>query len=184
MEEVLKSKNKIVFLEGLPGVGKTTILNKIKQKNISNVYTVDEIIVDLQEKTPVNQDIFIINDNQKINMYNYGIIVIDRGPISTLSYNQTRHLIDKSFSNSNVEKWFKNIQELYNKENVEVVYLTTKGQKYYLPFKNNKDPYGSIENQRILENVAIENCKKYAKKLHIIEYHQKNMEEIIYEIIN
>ena len=184
MKEVLKKRNKIVFLEGLPGVGKTTIVNKIKQKNIRNVYTVDEIIVDLQEKTPVNQDIFIINDNKKINMYNSGTIVIDRGPISTLSYIQTRKIIDKSFSTMNVEKWFENIQKLYNKESVEVIYLTTKGQKYFLPFKNNSDPYGSIENQKILENITIENCKKYAKKLHIIEYHQKNMEEIIYEIIN
>ena len=33
MKEVLKKRNKIVFLEGLPGVGKTTIVNKIKQKN-------------------------------------------------------------------------------------------------------------------------------------------------------
>ena len=35
---------KLIFLEGLPGVGKTTLLNIMKQKKIKNFYFVDEII--------------------------------------------------------------------------------------------------------------------------------------------
>ena len=85
MKNLEISDKKIVFLEGLPGVGKTTLINKIKKSNISNIHAVDEIIVDLKEKTPVNQNIFIINDNKKINLYKSGTIVIDIGPISTLS---------------------------------------------------------------------------------------------------
>ena len=184
MKDIMKEKNEIIFLEGLPGVGKTTIACAIKQKNIDGVHTVDEIIVDLQEKTPVNQDIFIINDDKKINLYNSGTIVIDRGPISTLSYNETREMIDKSFSATNVKRWFENIKELYNKENVKVIYLTTNGEKYFLPYENSNDPYGSVQNQKLLEKNAIENCRKYVRNLRIIEYHQENMEEIIYEIIN
>lgn len=34
----------IIFLEGLPGVGKTTIVNAIKKLNTKNVYVVDEVI--------------------------------------------------------------------------------------------------------------------------------------------
>ena len=35
---------KIIFLEGLPGIGKTTLINEIRNLNIPNVYVVDEII--------------------------------------------------------------------------------------------------------------------------------------------
>ena len=41
-----------------------------------------------------------------------------------------------------------------------------------------------IENQKILEEVTLKNCIKFSSNLQIIEYHQKNMEEIIHEIIN
>ena len=36
----------------------------------------------------------------------------------------------------------------------------------------------------ILEEVTLKNCIKFSSNLQIIEYHQKNMEEIIHEIIN
>lgn len=62
-------KVKLFFLEGLPGVGKTTLVNALKLKQNKNIHTVDEIIVNLQEKTPINQNIFIVNDNKKINSY-------------------------------------------------------------------------------------------------------------------
>ena len=102
MNEYGASESKIVFLEGLPGVGKTTLVNALKLKKNKNIHTVDEIIVNLQEKTPINQNIFIVNDNKKINSYCSGTIVIDRGPISTLSYNQVRAMLDKSFSKDDI----------------------------------------------------------------------------------
>ena len=40
---------------------------------------------------------FIKNDNLKLNKYNKGLIVIDRGPISTLSYNIVRHELESTF---------------------------------------------------------------------------------------
>ena len=65
-----------------------------------------------------------------------------------------------------------------------IYYLTTNGKEYYLPYNNKKDPNGSIENQKKLEKVVLDNIKKYSKNYKIIEYHKQNMEDIINEIIN
>ena len=35
---------KIIFIEGLPNVGKTYLINKIRNLNMKNVFIVDEII--------------------------------------------------------------------------------------------------------------------------------------------
>ena len=97
---------KIYFLEGLPGVGKSTITNYIANLNKKNIHTVNEIIVDIEDKTPIEQDLFIMNDNLKINKYDEGIIIIDRGPISTLTYNIVRDELVENFSSKQVIDWF------------------------------------------------------------------------------
>ena len=80
---------KIIFIEGLPNVGKTYLVNKIKEKKIKKVFIVDELI-NSNIKNPFTDDekLFLRNDELKINKYNSGTIIIDRGPISTLVYNQ------------------------------------------------------------------------------------------------
>lgn len=175
---------KIFFLEGLPGVGKSTIINYIKKMNKANVHTVDEIIVEMEDKTPLEQDLFIINDNLKIQKYDEGIIVIDRGPISTLTYNIVKNELVEEFSSKEVIDWFNTIKGIFSQENLFIYYLTTNGKEYYLPYNNEFDPNGSVKNQKKVEEVAIYNIKKYAKNYKIIEYHKENMEDIINEIIN
>lgn len=175
---------KIIFLEGLPGVGKSTITNYIANLNKDNIHAVNEIIVDIEDKTPIEQDLFIMNDNLKINKYDEGIIIIDRGPISTLTYNIVRDELVKNFSFKQVIDWFNKIKDIFNQDNVFIYYLTTNGKEYYLPYNNEMDPNGSIENQKRVEEVALYNIKKYSKNYKIIEYNKQNMEDIINEIIN
>lgn len=175
---------KIIFLEGLPGVGKSTIINYIENLNKNNVHAVNEIIVDIEDKTPIEQDLFIMNDNLKINKYDEGIIVIDRGPISTLTYNIVRDELVENFSSKPVIDWFNTIKDIFNQNNIFIYYLTTNGKEYYLPYNNEMDPNGSIENQKRVEEVALYNIKKYSKNYKIIEYNKQNMEDIINEIIN
>lgn len=175
---------KVFFLEGLPGVGKSTITNYIADLNKDNIHTVNEILVDIEDKTPIEQDLFIMNDNLKINKYDEGIIIIDRGPISTLAYNIVRDELVKNFSSKQVIDWFNTIKDIFNQDNVFIYYLTTNGKEYYLPYNNEMDPNGSIENQKRVEEVALYNIKKYSKNYKIIEYNKQNMEDIINEIIN
>lgn len=174
---------KIIFLEGLPGVGKTTIVNNIKKIDDNNIHVVDEIIKeDIINKVSDDENDYMINDEMKIKKYNDGIIVIDRGPISTLSYNQTRKIIDATFDSEPVIEWFKSIEYIY-KENVEVIFLTNKGKKFKITSNNPCDPYGSVENQKLLESITLFNCKKYLDNVIIREYYQDDMEAVINEII-
>ena len=110
---------KIIFLEGLPGVGKTTITNYISNlKNKDNIHTVNEIIVDIDDKTPIEQDLFIENDNLKINKYNKDIIIIDRGPISTLTYNIVRDELVENFMDYGFGTYDAKIKISFNDEKI------------------------------------------------------------------
>lgn len=175
---------KIFFLEGLPGVGKTTIANSIKEKGIANVHVVDEIIKkDIINNVSDDEKDYMLNDELKIKKYDEGIIIIDRGPISTLSYNQARKIIDENFNAKPVIDWFKDVEYIY-KENVEILFLTNKGKKYKITSDNQFDPYGSIENQKLLESITLFNCRKYSNNVIIRDYYQDDMEDVINEIIN
>lgn len=175
---------KIIFLEGLPGVGKTTIANSIKKIGRPDVHVVDEIIKeDIINNVSDNEKDYMINDEMKIKKYEDGLIVIDRGPISTLSYNQTRKIIDEKFDANPVIEWFKSVEYIYQ-ENIKIIFLTNKGKNFKITSDNQFDPYGGIENQRLLESITLFNCLKYSKDVIVREYYQDNMEDVINEIIN
>lgn len=175
---------KIIFLEGLPGVGKSTIVRNIEKRKINNIHTVDEIVEQsiFDNINSCNQNIYIQNDNLKINKYDEGIIIIDRGPISTLAYNLTKAKINSDFSSKEVEEWFSSIKSIY-KDGTIVIYLKNY-ENYYIPYEDESDPYGSLENQKLLEKTTLDIIKKYVKNYKIVEYKKENMEDFIHEIIN
>ena len=171
---------KIIFIEGLPGVGKTTIINNLR--NMSNVNVVDEVIN--SENDDNRTKYYLKNDDLKINLYKEGLIVIDRGFLSTLSYEQSKKIINDDYDDSIALKWFNKYKNLYNKKNVFVIYLKREIDNYYLPYEDEKDPYGSIENQKLLESISIYNLKKYSRNKKIISYSFDKMMEVIHEIIS
>lgn len=174
---------KLIFLEGLPGVGKTTLLNIMKQKKIKNFYFVDEIINSkiTMDKVFSEQE-FMTNEDQKINLYNHGTIIIDRGPISVLSYSQTKKIMRPEYNLLNAEIWFK--KHLNILKNCKIIFLTNANTDFTLTTSNLDSPYSSIESQKVLEAITIYNIKKYCLHYKIIKYYKTNIDEVINEIIS
>ena len=171
---------KIVVLEGLPMIGKTTIINYIKTLNIKEVYVVEELISSTKE---LDQKSFMINDIKKMRKYKSGLVIIDRGPISTLSYNE---MLNKLGNNPNLEdvyKWF-NIFGIpfCNRNDVYTYYLCSNEKK--LRIEDINSPNGSICNQMELEKITIKNIKKYCRNYEIRNYMKNEMEVFVIEIID
>lgn len=171
---------KIIFLEGLPGVGKTTIINYLKDNY--KIKTVDEIINDNSYDNRTKY--FLENDEMKFRLYDNDLIVIDRGFLSTISYEQTKSIIDSNYNCNEAVKWFEKYKKIYNDTNILVLYLKRIKEDYYLPYKDELDPYGSINNQKLLESITLFNLKKFSSNYKIISYSYENMMEVINEIIN
>lgn len=175
---------KIIFIEGLPTVGKTYLVNEIRKKNIQNVYVVDELInPDIKNAFIDSEDKFLKNDEMKVNKYNDGIIIIDRGPISTLVYNQVLHLIDNNYDASFVENWFKQFLDIYKSDNTYNYYLNNP-DVYNPSFNDEKNPFGSVENLKLTHEITIFNLNKYAKNYKVFNYDKTNMEKLLNEIIS
>lgn len=171
---------RIVFIEGLPGVGKTTLVTKLK--NYDFVKVVDEVINpdSIIDRTKY----YLKNDEMKLNMYDDGLIVIDRGLLSTISYEQAKHIINKNYNNDIAIEWFDKNKNIYQDEDISVIYLKRTDDNYYLPYSDQNDPFGSVDNQKLLESITLYNLKKYSSNYKIVDYKQEQMEAIIDEIIS
>ncbi|MDR0850694.1 MAG: hypothetical protein LBN07_04430 [Christensenellaceae bacterium] len=177
---------KMIILEGLPGVGKTTLLQKIKERNIKNIFISNELIHPLVTSGKPTTEDFMQNDDMKMQGGNCDFAVVDRGPISTLSYNQTKRIVDLAykFNLSILSNWFSRYIPILQSEKIAVYYLINSSSDYYLRRNKNSDPHGTVENQKLMENISLFNCKKYVKNLIIKSYNHKNIAEVADEIIN
>ena len=112
-----------------------------------------------------------------------GIIFIDRGPISTLVYNQVKHIIDNSYNANDIEKWFEKFKDIYQNTNTYNYYLYNP-DKYIPSLDDKSNPFGSIDNLKLTHELTILNLKKYSSNFKIIIYKKDNIKEVINEIIN
>lgn len=171
---------KIIIFEGLPLIGKSTLINYIKNLKIKNVHCVEEIITKTKE---LNQKSFMKNDIKKINKYKNGLIIIDKAFISTLSYNEMLNFLNENKEMQKVKEWFREKAiPFYQREDVITIYL--KGERKELRENNPQSPHGSIENQIMMEKIELNNIKKYCKNYEVLEYSKNNMKEFANEIIN
>lgn len=144
----------IIILEGLPSVGKSTIVATLQARGIT---TVEEVIADTENHLDrQSQEFFMNSDTTKVSTAiaaEKALVVMDRGPISTLAYNLTKHKIDKSFDFMPSVTWFTTMIPFYERDDVRTIYLQGKSA---LPYTDANDPYGSEENQKLLEEITLQ----------------------------
>ena len=175
---------RIIFIEGLPNVGKTYLINEIRKLNLKDVFVVDEIINDdINDVFTDSENKFLINDEMKVNKYNDGTIIIDRGPISTLVYNQVMHIIDDNYDPSKVEEWFKQFIDIYNSDNTYTYYLNNP-DVYNPSLDDESNPFGSKENLMLTHDMTLLNLKKYAKNYKVFNYDKTNIKELLKELLH
>ena|GEM_PF-2756480 len=180
LERCADAEMKTIIFEGLPLIGKSTLIEYIKSLKIKNVHCVEEIILKTKE---LDQESFMKNDVAKVKKYKNGLVFIDKAFISTLSYNE---MLDYLIGNNEllkVKEWFQKVAiPFYQKDDVITIYL--RKAKKEIRIKNEKSPHGSVKNQIMMEKIEIKNIKKYCKNYKIITYYKKDMEKVVNEIIN
>jgi len=99
--------SKIFFLEGLPGTGKSTIIEGLSKKYHTISEVMNKEMLAKKHNTP-DQEFFLINDEQKLTISkNYpGVTIIDRSPLSTVYFNIAKFLLDVNHPILNVILWF------------------------------------------------------------------------------
>lgn len=66
----------------------------------------------------------------KYHLYDSGLIVIDCGFFSTISYEQTKSIINLKYDCNEAARWFENYINIYNESNVLVLYLKRKNEDF------------------------------------------------------
>lgn len=179
---------KIFILEGLPGVGKSTLVTLLRAKG---VVCIDEVSPEYMRRAKrgneVAQAVFIDNDEQKVDKAltsTAATIVMDRGPISTLAYNLAKHKLVKSDEFMPVVTWFaQSMQSFYERDEVHVIYLQGNTK---LPYDDPADPYGTEANQKLLESISLQLARIFAKNMTVRQYDYTNVtdqENLINEIL-
>lgn len=175
---------KFIFLEGLPGVGKTYLLNYIKSLKIKNVHVVDEIINEnILNGLSCTEIDFIKNDEMKLTKYKEGIIIVDRGPISSLSYTQAKTIITGGSNYDKAIDVFNKYLDIWQRKS-KTLYLSNFSDKYSITVRDENSPYGTIDNQRLLESITLFNLKKYSINYRVINYKDRNYKVVVDEITN
>ncbi len=183
LKNMIKSKpTKYIFLEGLPKVGKTTILNALKNKHFKDYYFVDEIINKkiLNGQSMTEMD-FIENEDEKLKLFNKGTVVIDRGPISLLSYSQAKSIICPEYNQTLAIQWFDSVKTILN-QNSLVYYIYN--DDIAISSDDKRSPYGTEENQRLLKTITEFNIKKYCPNYIFKKYTKENINEVLNEIVD
>ncbi len=167
-------KNKIIYLEGLPGCGKTSTLEKLS----TEYTTLPEIFINGDVKEFHNlpsQTFFLKNDEQKQEKAEASktTVIIDRSPLSTLFFNLAKHEIDPSHNSSSVIQWFNSNIEPKISNNACNFILIDIPSELSLKRKNRdvnlNDPWANPYTLELIRMMFIERSKAYPSQFIVLD---------------
>ena len=179
----------IIFFEGLPGAGKTSVAN-VLSKTPGNFLVVPEIIY--KKRFPKyhnskNQRYFFENDENKleraIKISQEGkVAIVDRSPLSTYTFNYTKSILNNEPVSENVEKWFEKTWLKLTKVNVVIFYLKV-SPKIGMLRKNrtvdHKEPWSNLKGLRLTRNLYENFIKKYPDIFIEIDTNDKSVNNVV-----
>lgn len=103
------SKNKVVYIEGLPGSGKSTLIERLSLR-FPDLHTIGEYIDTTNSVDALNdgdETFFVRNDENKYKTARLkaGLCIVDRGHLSTILYNKAYEKI-KGQLPVDVDRWY------------------------------------------------------------------------------
>ncbi len=163
----------IFYLEGLPGCGKTSILELMSK----NYLICPEIII--QENISKfhnlsNQSFFLENDEQKqrIAEKSNATIIVDRSPLSTFFFNLAKHTIDNNHYIDQITKWFnETIRPKIMKPNCHFIVLDIPAKLSLIRKNRNvnmSDPWANPITLALIRKMYIEQSTRYPSKFILI----------------
>jgi predicted ATPase len=180
---------KILVLEGLPRVGKSTLLgnlrNNYKKDKGSFIECIGELVTDpaiLESQKNSSQLAFMYNDAVKAllattSQLDYAIV--DRGPLSTLAYNKT--LLDMGLCDDETYSiLYEECKWVYRNffENSLHIYMYNDARPTPT-VKDDKNPYGTVENLLLLERNTLSLAESLG--LHLEKFYNNFLIDNTYE---
>lgn len=170
-----KAKKRIYFLEGLPGSGKTIILEKLKKKGSKIIREVIDSEELSKRHNKPDQTFFFRNDEKKLKMAEKmgGTVIIDRSPLSTLLFNLAKFSVDQNFNPTRAFKWYadKFGRKFRNNSVYHFFFIDiTPGlsMKRRSMRENKKDPWVNLKSLKFIRNFYLVFGENYIKNFKVI----------------
>lgn len=159
---------RIFLIEGLPGVGKTSLLSALSSKYqvIPEVLDTDQLS---EKHNKAEQDFFLVNDERKLRMGEQaiGTCFIDRSPLSTVFFNIAKFSTDIDHPIASILTWYEKMIRpvIFNPNSVfRLIYLDIDPKESLARRRLEEiqnDPWRNLQSLYQIRNLYVSLSKRY-----------------------
>lgn len=183
----------VIYLEGLPGSGKSSLVNKLIKQDSSKYVSVPEVIEEkklVEKHNTFEQDFFLKNDSVKYEMAMKIIgkkhnVVIDRSPLSTYIFNILKSKKLQQPISKIIEDWFQELWPRVSSGSL-FVYLKVNPNMSLIRkarLSDNNDPWANIHDLDEADKLYLKYLSLLPQKnVLYVDSDNKSLEIVLYEI--
>lgn len=170
-----KVKKEIYFLEGLPGSGKSMLLEELKRKGSKIIREVIDSKELSENHNKPDQAFFFRNDERKLEMAEKmsSTVIIDRSPLSTLLFNLAKFSIDKNLNPAQALEWYadkfdgkfrnNSVYHFFFIDITPEISMKRRGAR-----ANKKDPWNNLKSLKFIRDFYLVFGENYIKNFEVI----------------